>query len=305
MPRLFLLIGLLGLAASFHGRAQTPDTQAQSRELQNLGSLAAPSSDASDETQDEFGQIVPLQRNQPWSITPFASFRFFTTSNALLAERDETGDTVWVETQGLTAAYRVMPELRVAASYNYQLTRYDQTSFLDTDGQNADFNASYQLPYNLQLTAGLRGQWLTSPHQDVEVYREGDVYGNLVGTYDVCEDLLWFYGYQFDQKYANPRAFDRQEHTVFTGLSYRWCPDVVSQLVLRQNWQLYKFRAPSAFDSARQDWISSGSLQTIWQPLEWLEVTAFALGVYDNTVNADRDYNVYNLGGELRLFWKF
>ena len=306
-----LLAGVLafGLLSGLQAQnLQNTDTQIRSRDLQSraLPDLGEETGEGDYEDDGEFGKLLKLQRASPWYVIPYASARGYWTSNVLLANTGTEGDTVFVETQGFNAGYRITPDWRVQLGYNYQLTRYEEKDFLDTDGHNPEFSSTYRLPWNFQLTGGFRGTWLNDPHNDVEIYREANPYGNLFQSHSFFEDrLTWFYGYQFDQKYANPHVFNRYEHTLSMGLTYVWSRQLVSQLAIRQNWQFFEFRAPSAFDAAREEWISTASLQTIWQPLPWMQVSAFAMGTHDNSRYAVRDYSVANLGGEVRFFWKF
>ena len=283
------------------------DTQIRSRELQQQVLPGLGEGAAEYEEDGEFGKILTLKRAKPWYIIPYASARGYWTSNVLLTNIDEESDEIFVDTQGLTAGYRITKDWRVQAGYSYQLTRYHDKVFLDTNAHNVEFGSTYGLPWDFQLGGGVRGLWLNEAHQlELEIYKETNPYGSLMRSQSFLDDRLnWFYGYQFDQKYASPRNFDRIEHTLFTGISYAWMPNLLSQLVFRQNWQFYDFRAPSAFPKAREEWISSVALQTVWQPFPWLQVSAFGLATYDNSVNAARDYDAANLGGEVRFFWKF
>ena len=298
---------VIGTPLSFQGNAQeNSETQVKSREIQDLTAPGTGTAAGAWEDDEDFGKIEVLKLARPWSVTLQTSVRGFWTSNALLARKGEKGDTIFVESQGLTSSYRLTRDWRVEAGYSFDLTRYDENPLLDTDAQSAYFSTSFQFPYDWQLGAGVRGLWMTSPHQNVEVYRECAPYGSLVHSHDFLDDrLTWFYGYQFDHRFTHPVGFERDEHTIFTGASYSWRPDLLSQMVLRQNWQFYDFRPPSQPVNGRQEWTSTVGLQTIWQPLSWLQVSSFAMVSYDNSENASRDYKAANLGGEIRAFWKF
>jgi hypothetical protein len=288
--------------------AQNADTQMRSKEIQREGLRGATEKDMGwpEEEDEEFGKIQTLKAAKKWFVMPYASARGYWTSNALLANKGEKGDTVFVETQGLNAGYRLTKDWNVQAGYNYQLTRYDENPVLDVDAHNANFLTSYQLPWDFQLSAGVNGMWLISPDQKVEVYRENNPFASLVRSQNFLDGrLYWYYGYQYDHKYSNPVGFERDEHSVFTGVSYAWLSNLVSQVGLRQNWQFYDYRPPAEPVNGRQEWVSSVALQTIWQPLSWLQISAYGLAVYDNSVNANRDYKVANCGGEIRAFWKF
>lgn len=299
---------LLALVAHLPAWAQNSNTQVQSRQLQQqaLPGLGEDDSQGEYEDDGEFGRLLKLQRAKPWYVILYVSARMYWTSNVLLTSNSTQDDRILVETQGFNAGYRITPDWRVQLGYNYQFTRYDDKVFLDTNGQNPEFSTTYNLPCDFQLTGGFRGTWLVDPHNSVEIYREANPYGALSYSQSFFDErLTWFMSYEFDQKYANPHVFNRDEHTVSTGLTYVWLPQLVSQLVLIQNWQFYEFRAPSVFPGAREEWISTAALQTVWQPLAWLQVSAFAMGTHDNSINAIRDYNVANMGGEVRFFWKF
>lgn len=299
---------LFGLVAPAVGQNGNAGTQYRSRELQNLAlpDLGEQTGEGDYEDDGEFGKLLKLKRADPWYVIPYASVRGYWTSNVLLTSNSTEGDAVMVETQGFNAGYRITKDWSAQAGYNYQLTRYEEKDFLDTDGHNPEFSSTYRFPWKIELTGGFRATWLDDPHNGIEVYREANPYGNLFQSHTFFDDrLTWFYGYQFDQKYASPRVFNRQEHSVAMGLTYVWTPQLVSQLALRQNWQFYEFRPPSIFGEAREEWISTASLQTVWQPLSWLQVSAFAMGVHDNSINAVRDYNVGNVGGDIKFFWRF
>lgn len=259
-----------------------------------------------EDEEDEFGKILSLKPAKRWYVTPYASAQGYWTSNALLANNGEKGDTVFVETQGFNSGYRLTDDWNVQAGYNYQLTRYDENPSLDVDTHNANFLTSYQLPWDFRLMAGVNGAWLNSPDQKVEIYRECDPFAGVQQSHTYLDGkLYWYYGYQFDKKYTHPVGFERMEHTVYTGVSYAWLANLVSQLGLRQNWQFYDYRPPSEPVNGRQEWVSSVALQTVWQPTPWMQVTAFGLAAYDNSINATRDYKLANCGGEIRFFWKF
>jgi hypothetical protein len=117
--------------------------------------------------------------------------------------------------------------------------------------------------------------------------------------------LYWFYGFQYDHRFTHPASFNRNEYQVFTGATHDWTPQLVSQLMLSQDWQPYDSRGQAQSLNRRQEWISNGTLLTIWRPLSWLQLTGFVADAYDNSINGVFDYKVVNLGAELRLFWKF
>lgn len=284
------------------------DTQMKTQQIQKEAITPGEGKDIGwpEETEEEFGKILTLKPAKKWFVTPYVSARGYWTSNALLANKGEKGDTVFVETQGLDTGYRLTKDWRIQGGYNYQLTRYDENPALDVDANNANFLTSYQLPWDFQVSTGVNGMWLTSPDQKVEVYRECNPFVSLVRSHTFLEgNLYWYYGYQFDKKYSNPVGFERVEHSVFTGVSYAWLSNLVTQLGLRQNWQFYDFRPAAEPVNGRQEWVSSVVLQSVWQPLPWLQVSAYGLTAYDNSINATRDYKAANLGGEIRAFWRF
>ncbi len=293
------------------GWGQTPnDARVQSQELQKVTSPSQDTRDAmgwpKEEEGDEFGSLVELKKTKNWFLMPYASAEGYWTSNVLLANSGEKGDSVFTETQGILAGYRFSSDWNISAGYSYQLFRYAENPLLDVDSHNANFSSSYQLPWDFQASVGLNGLWLDSPDQKAQVYRENNPYLTLTQTHYFLQDrLTWNYGYQFDKKWAHPIGYDRIEHSVFTGVSYSWLSNLTTQLGLRQNWQFYDFRPPEAPVNGRQEWVSSVVLQTVWQPLSFLQVTAYGLTVYDNSVNAAFDYKLANCGGNLRFFWRF
>lgn len=286
--------------------AQDPqDTQAKTKELEKQ-TIDLKENPADEEEDEEFGKLLTLKRTKPWFIIPYASARGYWTSNVLLANKGEKGDAVFNESQGFSAGYRLNNDWRIQTGYSYQLTRYQENPALDIDSHNLEAGTTYKLPWNLQLGTGIRGLWLTSPQQEVEVYRENNPYVSLSQTYSFLENRLnLFYGYQFDRKFTNPIGFDRNEHAIFSGISYSWLPNLLTQVVLRQSWQFYDFRPSTNPVNGRQEWISSVVFQNVWQPLSWLQVSAFGITSYDNSINSTRDSKVANLGGDIRVFWKF
>ncbi len=308
--RLLLITFVLTVACFSPLQAQQgSDVQMRNQELQTQGqsSLRKFEGQFDGDENEDFSQLLTLKRSKSWYITPFASASGFWTSNPLLASRGaKGGDTVFSETQGLDAGYRFTPDWQIQAGCSYQMTRYDKNPFLDADARSANISTSFQLPANWQLTMGVRGLWLTSPHMGVELYRENNPFASVSQSWSFFDSRLnLVYGYEYDHKFTNPVGFDRDEHTVFTGLSYGWLPELASQLVLRQNTQFYDFRPSTAPVNGRQEWVSSVVLQTVWQPLPWMQLRAFGISSYDNSVNAASDYKVINAGGELRFFWKF
>lgn len=256
--------------------------------------------------QEDLGTISPLKKAKAWFITPRAAVTGFWTSNALLANNGEKGDTVFVASQGVDAGYRFSSEWTMGAGYEHSLTRYVENPVLDTDANACNISTSYRLPWNISVSTGLKALWLTAPHQDVEVYRENNPYLNLSQWHPFFEErLVWFYGLQYDHHYANPINFDRDEYTASTGLAWSWLSNLMTQVALRQSYQFYDFREPPLLVNGRQEWVSTVALQSVWQPLDWLQISAFAVASYDNSVNFSRDYKVANLGGEIKAFWKF
>ena len=305
----FLLAVVITLPLYAQQKKDDEETNARikNRELQKA--TASPRAELpkwSEDDEDDFGKLLTLKKSKPWWVTPFASARGFWTSNALLGARAEKGDSVFVETQGFNAGYRINKEWSVQAGYNYSMTRYSENMVLDTDANSCDLSTSYQLPWNWQVSAGDRALWIKSPDQGVEVYREHNPFVSVVQSWGFLENRLnAFYGYEYDHKFTNPVGFERDEHTLFAGASYSWMNNLVSQLVLRQNWQLYDFRSSAAPVNGRQEWVTTLALQTVWQPLSWLQVSAFWLNIYGNSVNSTRDYKAANAGGEIKVFWKF
>ncbi len=307
-PHLASLVFVAWLSSSLLAQnSPNPDAQIKNKQLQQQALPGLREVDAEfDGDDDEFGKILTLQRSKSWYVTPFASARGYWTSNALLANKSEKGDTIFTETQGLNAGYRFSSDWQIFAGYNYQLTRYDENPALDTDANSTEFGTTYKLPWEFQIGTGVRGLWLTAPHQGVEVYRENNPYATISQSHNYLDNrLTWFYGYEYDHKFTNPVGFERDEHTVYMGTGYSWMSNLLSQLVIRQNYQFYDFRPPALPVNGRQEWVSSVILQTVWQPLPWLQVSGFSLASYDNSVNSTRDYKVANAGGEIKFFWKF
>lgn len=258
------------------------------------------------EQQEDLGLIAPLKKSKPWFILPRVGVRGFWTSNALLTNAGEKGDSVFVDFQGVNAGYALTPEWSAVVDYEFSLTRYSENPALDIDTHACSFDTVYRLPWNISLDAGLIGLWLYAPHQETEVYRENNPYFNVSqwnGFFD--NHLIWSYGLQYDRHYAHPISYDRNEYTAMTGVSWSWLANLVTQISLRQSYQFYDQRTPPLLVNGRQEWVSTAALQTVWQPLDWLQISAFGVTSYDNSVNDTRDYKVANVGGEIRAFWKF
>ncbi|MBI4027252.1 MAG: hypothetical protein HY360_19865 [Verrucomicrobia bacterium] len=309
----FLVVGLM--AWPIFAQQNREDTIRRSQELQKETAPSfreTPTVAEAGAEDEEFGELLTLKPNKRGAITPYVRARGFWTSNALLSSGPgEKGDSVWMETEGVDASYRFSPEWLIFADYNFSMTRYDENPFLDSDANNTSFGTSYKLPFaqDLRISAGIRGLWITSPHQEIEVYRECNPYLSLVNVQHYLDNkLAWFYGYEFDKKYTNPLVFERIEHTIFTGVGYEWLPTLSSQAVLSGNWQIYDFRPPTSGNTSfqgRQEHLASVSLETVWQPLSWLQIAVFGSTAYDNSINRGFDYKVANVGGEVRGFYKF
>ncbi len=297
-------LGLL-LGSALIGFCQTPsDTVIRSREIKK--ETASPRDTMGWPEEEEFGALMELKKAKAWYLMPYVSAEGYWTSNVLLANKGEKGDSVFSETQGILAGYRLSADWNLNASYAYQMLRYAENPVLDVDVHSVGCSSTYQLPWNFQATAGLNGVWVDSPDLKTQVYRENNPYVALTQNHSFLHDrLLWYYGYQFDQKWAHPIGFDRMEHSLYTGFSYVWLPSLVTQLGVRHNWQFYDFRPPEAPVNGRQEWVSSLVVQAVWQPLSFLQVTAYGLTAYDNSENSNRDYKVANCGGNLRFFWRF
>lgn len=306
-PVLAFLLLLEGGSVSVHAQAAA-DAQIKSQQTQRETDATWQQSKSlfDQDEQEDLGHITLLKKPKSWFITPRVAVRGFWTSNALLASRGEKGDSVFVESQGVDAGYRINPDWDLAAGYEYSLTRYDENPVLDTDAHACSFNTTYRLPWNISLSGGVRGLWLNAPHQGAEVYRENNPYFGVNRWHGFCDDrLVWYYGLQYDHHFANPVVFDRDEFSVNTGVAWSWLPNLISQLALRQSWQFYDFRGPPLLVNGRQEAVSTVALQTVWQPIDHLQVSAFGVTSYDNSVNSTRDYKVANVGGELKFFWKF
>ena len=257
------------------------------------------------EEDEEFGALVVMKEAKDWWITPRVGGRFYWTSNAFLSDRNEKGDAIFVETQGITTGYRITRDWRVQAGYAYEMVRYNTYPFLDVDSHATDFCTVYQLPWSIQASAGVRFLWLEAPRVDDEIYSECAPFLNLSQNHYFCDGRLTaFYGYEFSRRLADIHAFDRDEHMLFAGVSYAWRDDLVSTLMHRETIQLYEVTLPNQAD-CREEWNHTVTFQTVWQPLNWLQVSGFASYNYDNSVNAFRDNHVVNTGGEIRLFYKF
>jgi len=295
---------LMGMNVPAFG--QTPNAQVQSHQARQETTAERDAMGWPKDEDDEFGTLMELKKTKPWYVMPYASAQGYWTSNVLLANNGEKGDSVFAETQGILTGYRLSPDWNLSAEYSYQLTRYSENPALDVDSHTAGFSSSYQLPWNFQATMGINGLWLDSPDQKVQLYRENNPYVALSQTYSYLEDrLAWSYGYQFDKKWTHPVGYEREEHSLFTGVSYAWLSNLITQVGLRQNWQFYDYRSPAQPVNGRQEWVSSVVAQAVWQPLSFLQVSAYGLAAYDNSVNASFDYKLANAGGSLRFFWKF
>lgn len=254
----------------------------------------------------EFGRIFKLEHPKPWSITPYSSTLGFWSSNARLDREAEKEDWVLLQREGVNLNYRIDENWKLGASYAFEIIRYDRNADLDTDSHIPEFTMKRRLPWNWNVTIGDRGTWLDSPRSDTEVYRENRPYFLATQSQSYFDHhLYWFYGFQYDHRFAHPVSFDRNEYTLFTGISHDWTPKLVSQLVIQQKWQIYDFQNPAQPSNGREEWISNGIFQTVWQPLSWLQLTGFAMASYDNSINTIHDYKVGNVGVDIRLFWKF
>ena len=289
-----------------------PNTQMQTHELlKNDASipsgLVKSESQKGKEWDKEFGHIFELEHPKPWNIIPYSSTLGFWTSNARLERQAEKDDWVLLQREGVDFNYRIDENWKLTTSYAFEMIRFDRNADLDTDAHIPEFYISRRLPWNWNVTIGDRGTWLNSPRSDTEVYRENRPYILATQSHRFLDNhLSWFYGFQYDHRFANPVSFNRDEYTLFTGITHDWTPKLVSQFLIRQNWQIYEFPNPNMNPStSREEWVSNGILQTIWQPLSWLQVTGFTMGVYDNSDNSARDFKVGNVGAEVRLFWKF
>ncbi len=303
---------LLAVQAQNNQSTDARETQVQTQELykkKDLPALLKPKSGEAGQATDwdkEFGRLFELKRPKSWSITPYVSTLGFWSSNARLDSESEKDDWALIQRQGVNMNYRINKNWRMGVNYAFEVIRYDRNVDLDTDAHIPEFYTSYRLPWNWNVTAGDRGTWLDSPHRNTQVYRENRPYLLLTQYHSYLHHHLdWFYGAEYDRKFANPVSFDRNEYTVFTGISHDWAPKLVSEVLLRQNWQFYDFRSAAQPANGREEWVSSGTLQTIWQPFSWLQVTGFVMGIYDNSVNSTHDYDVVNLGAEARFSWKF
>lgn len=298
----------LSVQAQNNQNMNPQESQIQTQELyeKNIFAPLKPKSQEEKDWDKEFGRLFELTRPKPWSITPYASSLGFWTTNARLSRTAEKEDWVLVQRQGININYRIDENWRVATSYSFEMIRYDGNVNLDTNAHIPEFYTSYRLPWNWNVTIGDRGTWLDSPRSDTQIYRENHPYFLLTQSHSYFNHhLYWSYGFQYDRRFTHPVSFDRNEYTVFTGISHDWTPKLISQFVLRQNWQFYDFRSAAQPVNGRQEWNSSGILQTIWQPFSWLQLTGFAMAVYDNSINSTFDYKVANVGGEVRFSWKF
>lgn len=318
-PRLQIFTGILTaiscllvcVQAQDLPNASARESQIQTQEILKKDVLlpspsAKPESQEDQELGKEFGRILELDRPKPWSITPYSSTLGFWSSNARLDREAEKEDWVLLQREGINLDYRINERVRLGVSYAFEMIRYDRNADLDTDAHIPEAHASFRLPWNWNVSVGNRTTWLDLPRSNTEVYRENRPY--LVATQSQSyfdHHLYWFYGFRYNHRFAHPVSFDRDEYTVFTGISHDWTPTLVSQFIIRQKWQVYDFRNPSQPENGREEWISSGMLQTVWQPLSWLQVTGFAMATYDNSINSTHDYEVGNVGAEVRLFWKF
>ncbi len=310
--RLLSCVLLLLSTLSVFAQAQNnPNTQVQTQELlkKDIPISLKPVKHKSGEGKGwdkEFGRLFKLERPKPWSITPYSSTLVLWTSNARLEKKSEKEDWILVQREGVNVKYQIDENWRLGASYAFETIRYDRNANLDTDAHIPEFSVNRRLPWNWNVTVGDRGTWLDSPRSNTEVYRENRPYFLATQSQSYFNHhLYWFYGFQYDHRFAHPVTFDRDEYTVFTGISHDWTPKLVSQFAIRQTWQIYDFQNPAQPANGREEWISSGILQTVWQPLAWLQLTGFAMAVHDNSINSTHDYEVGNVGGELRLFWKF
>ncbi len=312
---LHILAGILLLLSPLSVFAQAqdnPNTQIQTQDLLKkdvpLPSKSVKAKSAEEKEWDrEFGRIFELEHPKPWTITPYSSTLTFWTSNARLDSQAEKEDWVLLQREGVNLNYHLDENWKLGAGYAFEIIRYDRNADLDTNAHIPEFYINRRLPWNWNVTIGDRGTWLDSPRSNTEVYRENRPYLLATQSHPYLNNhLYWFYGFQYDHRFTNPVSFDRDEYTLFTGVSHDWTPKLVSQFMIRQNWQIYDFQNPNTNPStSREEWISSGILQTIWQPLPWLQITGFAMAIYDNSINSARDFKTGNVGAEVRLFWKF
>jgi hypothetical protein len=307
--RLRVLSCLLLPLLSFPVFGQTPpnqNTQIQTQEFLKNNAFAPTKSVEEQAWENEFGRIVELERVKPWSITPYSSTLGFWTTNARLARANESSDAVLVQREGVDFVYHIDENWHLGVDYRFEIIRYHRNTNLDTNSSLPEVYVSRRLPWNWNVTIGDRETWLDFRHSNTAQYRENSPYLLATQFHAYLDShLYWFYGFQYDHRFTHPSSFNRNEYQVFTGATHDWTPQLVSQLMLSQDWQPYDSRGQAQSLNRRQEWISNGTLLTIWRPLPWLQLTGFVAAAYDNSINGVFDYKVVNLGAEIRLFWKF
>jgi hypothetical protein len=288
---------------------QTPpsqNTQVQTQEFLKYKAFVPAESAEEQAWENEFGRILELERVKPWSLTPYSSTLVFWTSNARLARTGEKTDGVLVQRAGADFIYHLDENWLVGVDYRFEIIRYHRNTDLDTNSSLPEVYVTRRLPWNLTVTVGDRETWLDLLHGNATQYRENSPYLLATQFHAYLDNhLYWFYGLQYDHRFAHPASFNRNEYQVFTGITHDWMPQLVSQVILSQDCQLYASRSQAQSLNRRQEWISNGTLLTLWRPLSWLQLTGFAVAAYDNSINGVYDYKLVNLGAELRLSWKF
>jgi len=307
--RLCILAYLLLPLSSFpvFGQTQTnQNTQVQTQELLKNNALAPTRSAEEQAWDNEFGRIVELAHVKPWSITPYSSTLGFWTTNARLSRANESSDGVLVQREGADFIYHIDENWRLGADYRFESIRYHRNTDLDTNSNLPEVYVSRRLPWNWSVMVGDRETWLNLIHSNAKAYRENSPYLLATQSHAYLDNhLYWFYGFQYDHRFTHPASFNRNEYEIFTGITHDWTPQLVSQLILSQDWQPYDLRGQAQSLSRRQELISNGTLLTVWRPLPWLQLTGFVAAAYDNSINGVFDYKAESAGAELRLFWKF
>ena len=269
-----------------------------------LRELEAASGSPEDET-DLGAQILLKRKPKPWALTLSSDVGEVWSNNVFLSEGFKQGDLALTQNDSAFFSYKLTDELTASLSYRFSMYRYHRLQIQNFDSHNAGFGLNYTLPLDISLYAGT--QWTTIYSRPIgdSVYEEGDIYLGAskvfpINFINVLKDrAAWFVGYQTDLRMASPKEFDRVEISPYTGFMYQVNPQTVWQTYYR--WQYLKYQI-----NGRRDYNNSISSSVAYSPWDWLTLSAF-VGFTDNNslgIN-NRNYDVFNTGGSVKLSWKF
>ena len=260
---------------------------------------AAPVTEA-DYTAGDIVLLQPAQGDTWLQATSDSDFHY--TSNELLLPDSNllpaSDDGVFAETFGVAVTPPSINQLGSSLFAREQYIRYASQQQNDFDVSTVGFQLRRPVLDGFQAYGGTEQQWYRQIGNNNDFFRMYDTQAGIWRPSQICDNLSFDSGYQFDWRAAMPKDYSRIDNTLFVGLGTEILPRLNAALQYRLSLRDY-------LNNNRCDLNQLATLRLTYELATFAAVSAYASYGHNNSNHAVNDFDVFDGGAGLTLTVKF